>query len=76
MTRFVTYRDGETENELVAVYAYGTDEGDYVKTEKTVDVRTGSAVVPGDVNGDGAVNNLDAAMIYTFHNGKISGFTF
>ena len=29
----------------------------------------------GDVNGDGEVNNLDAAMAYAFYNGKITQFT-
>ena len=33
---------------------------------------TGEArVLPGDVNGDGEVNNLDAAMVYAKYNGKL-----
>ena len=29
-----------------------------------------SAAIPGDVNGDGVVNNLDAVLVYAYHNGK------
>ena len=35
----------------------------------TVSVTEASAVF-GDVNGDGVVNNIDAAIIYAYHNGK------
>ena len=32
------------------------------------------AVTLGDVNGDGRADNLDAALIYAYYNGRITGF--
>ena len=32
-------------------------------------------VVTGDVNGDGKVNNVDAALIYAYHNKKLTKFS-
>ena len=32
------------------------------------------AVTLGDVNGDGRADNLDAALIYAYYNGKITAF--
>ena len=31
-------------------------------------------IVTGDVNGDGKVDNMDAALIYAYHNKKLPKF--
>ena len=41
-----------------------------VKADAAPKVTVGSAVVLGDVNGDGKVNNVDAALVYAYHNKK------
>ena len=35
-----------------------------------VHVEGGQSTIKGDVNGDGIVNNLDAVLVYAYHNGK------
>ena len=43
-----------------------------VQTGAAPKVTVGSAVVLGDVNGDGKVNNVDAALVYAYHNKKLT----
>ena len=43
-----------------------------VQTGAAPKVTVGSAVVLGDVNGDGKVNNIDAALVYGYHNKKLT----
>ena len=41
-----------------------------VRTETAPVVTVGSSILLGDVNGDGKINNIDAAMVYGYNNGK------
>lgn len=41
-----------------------------VKTEAAPVVTVGNNVLLGDVNNDGKINNIDAAMVYGYNNGK------
>ena len=43
-----------------------------VQTGAAPKVTVGSAVVLGDVNADGKVNNVDAALVYAYHNKKLT----
>ena len=37
-----------------------------------VTIRKASPILYGDVNGDGNINSIDAAMVYAYHNGKVT----
>ena len=37
-----------------------------------VTIRRAQSILYGDVNGDGYINSIDAAMVYAYHNGKVT----
>lgn len=43
-----------------------------VQTGEAPEVTVGTAVVLGDVNGDGEIDNLDANLVYRYFNGKVT----
>lgn len=48
------------------------DDAVKVQTGEAPNVTVGSAVVLGDVNGDGEIDNLDANLVYRYFNGKVT----
>lgn len=43
-----------------------------VQTGEAPEVTVGTAVLLGDVNGDGEIDNLDANLVYRYFNGKVT----
>ncbi len=43
-----------------------------VQTTDAPGVTIGTTILLGDVNGDGTVNHVDAAMVYGYYNGKVT----
>ena len=58
---------------LTDIYYDGTEAEWKALTDMTVSATIHfRARLTGDVNGDGTVNNIDAAMVYACHNGRLT----